>query len=117
MLGYVLVIFSLQVDRDILQGLENFDSPAPLKLMHEGARENSFAASVTQVNEGATRVVKSIMPAVWVLVFPFALNPFEDLQERLKLYLSIGQLDVFKSTLASLPPALFLPQSHNNMNA
>ena len=63
--------------------------------MHEGARENSFAASMTQVNEGATRVVKSIVPAVWILVFPFGLNPLEDLEERLKLYLSISQLDVF----------------------
>ena len=68
MLGDILVILSLQVDRNVLQGLENFDSPTALKLMHEGPSEYPFASAMAKIHECTAWVIKRIMPRFWVLI-------------------------------------------------
>ena len=77
--------------------------------MHERARKDAFPTAVPQVNEGATRVVKGIVPAVGVLIFPGGLDPLEDLEEGLEFDLTVRQLDVLEPALGPLPPTLFLP--------
>ena len=77
--------------------------------MHESARKDAFSTAVSQVNDGATRVVKGIVPAVGVLVFPGGLDPLQDLEEGLEFDLAVRQLDVLEPALGPLPPTLFLP--------
>jgi len=76
--------------------------------VHHRAREDAFASAVTQINKSATWDIKGIVPAVRVSVFPFSLDPFEDLEERFKLDLSISQIDLFEAFLVPLAPTLRL---------
>ena len=76
--------------------------------MHERARKDAFPTAVPQVNEGATRVVKGIVPAVGVLIFPGGLDPLEDLEEGLEFDLTVRQADVFVALLVALPTTLRL---------
>ena len=73
--------------------------------MHEGAGEDAFTSAVAKVAEDATGVVESVVPAVRVLVLPRLLDPLEDLEERLELDLSIGQVDVFEAAFVTFSPA------------
>ena len=63
---------------------------------------------MAQVDERATRVIKRVVPAVWVLVLVRLLNPLEDLEERLELNLTVGQEDVFESLFVSFSPTFLL---------
>ena len=71
---------------------------------------------MTKVNKSTTWDIEGVVPAVRVFVLPCFLDPFEDLEERLKFYLSIGQLNVFESALISLAPALSLLSLTINVN-
>ena len=81
--------------------------------MHHRARENTLAGAVAKIYKSATRDVKGIVPAVRVSVLPFFLDPFEDLEERFKLDLTIGQIDLLEAFLVPLAPTLRLYVSQN----
>ena len=81
--------------------------------MHHCARENALASAVAKIYEIATWDVKGVVPTVRVFVFPFFLDPFEDLEEGFKLDLSIGQIDLFEAFLVPLAPTLRLYVSQN----
>ncbi len=87
---YVLIIHGFQVERDILERLKYFNTPASLELVHERACEYTFTCAMTQVDKRATWIVVSIMPAIRVFIFPSLLNPLENLEETLELYLAVG---------------------------
>ena len=76
--------------------------------MHHCARKDSLAGAVTQINKGATWDIKGVVPAVRVPVFPFFLDPFEDLEEGFKLYLSVSQVNFLEAFLVPLAPTLSL---------
>ena len=81
--------------------------------MHHRAREDALPSAVTQIYKHATWFIKGVVPAVRVSVFPFFLDPFEDLEEGFKLDLSIGQIDLFEAFLVPLAPTLRLYVSQN----
>ena len=81
--------------------------------MHHRAREDSLSGTMTQIDKSATWDIKGVVPAVRVSVFPFFLDPFEDLEERFKLDLSISQIDLLKAFLVPLAPTLRLYVSQN----
>ena len=89
----IRIVYALQVYRDVEETFEEFHAPASLKLVHHRARKDSLAGAVAQINESATWDIKGVVPAVRVSVFPFFLDPFEDLEEGFKLYLSVSQVD------------------------
>ena len=60
---------------------------------------------MAKVAEGATGDIECVVPAVWVFVLPLLLDPLEDLEERLELDLSIGQVDVFEAAFVTFSPA------------
>ena len=70
--------------------------------MHECTGKDTLSSTVTKVDEGAARDIVGIMPAVRILIFVSLLDPLEDLEERLEFNLSIGQVNLFQATLASL---------------
>ena len=84
--------------------------------MHHRAREDSLPGAVTQIYKHATWFIKGVVPAVRVSVFPFSLDPFEDLEERFKLDLSISQIDLFKAFFVPLAPTfrLYVSQNQNS---
>ena len=63
---------------------------------------------MAKVDERATGIVKSVMPAVWVFVLPGALDPLEYFAEAIKLDLSVCQVHALQPALSSLPSALLL---------
>ena len=49
--------------------------------MHEGTGKDTFPCAMTQIDKGATRVIKGIVPTVWIPVLVFFLDPSEDFAE------------------------------------
>ncbi len=50
------------------------------------------------------------MPAIRVFIFPSLLNPLENLEETLELYLTVGQADFLEAFLVTLAATLHLVQ-------
>ena len=96
-----------------MQGLQDFNAPASLELVHKCGRQNALACSVSKVNECASWVVEGVVPTVRVFVFVGFLDPLEDLEEGLELDLTVGEVDVLQAALVSLPPALRLDKNKN----
>jgi len=76
--------------------------------VHHRAREDSLPGAVTQIYKHASWDIKGVVPAVRVSVFPFFLDPFEDLEEGFKLDLTISQIDFLEAFLVPLAPTLRL---------
>ena len=110
------IVYALQINWDVKETFEKLHAPTSLKLVHHRAREDAFASAVTQIDKSATWDIKGIVPAVRVSVFPFSLDPFEDLEERFKLDLSISQIDLFEAFLVPLAPTfrLYVSQNQNS---
>ena len=62
----VLIISCLHLERDVLEALKVLDAPASLKLVDECAGEDALACAMAEVNESASRYIKSVMPTVWI---------------------------------------------------
>ena len=70
---------------------------------------------MAKVDERATGIVKSVMPAVRVFVLPGALDPLEYFAEAIKLDLSVSQVHTLQPALSSLPSALLLISATHEM--
>ena len=107
-LGQVRVVNSLEVDWNVLERLQDLDAPHFFKLVHKRCRKDSFASTMTQVDECAAWDVKGIVPRVGVIIFVCLLYPLEDLEERFKFNLAVGEVYVFETTFVPFTPTFRL---------
>ncbi len=63
---------------------------------------------MTQVDECAAWDVKGIVPRVGVIIFVCLLYPLEDLEERFKFNLAVGEVYVFETTFVPFTPTFRL---------
>ena len=106
--GQVGIVNGLEVERDILEAFQDLNAPHSLELVHHGSGQDPLARAMAQIDEGATRDVERVMPAVRVFVLPRFLDPLEDLKERLELNLAIRQVYILQTTLVSFTSAFKL---------
>ena len=67
---------------------------------------------MAQIHESATRLIEGIVPALGILVFPGALYPLKDGEERIKFDLPIHKaLIIPKPALQTLLPTPLVPDS------
>ena len=76
--------------------------------MHHGTGENSFASTMTQINESTSWNVVRIMPTLRILVFLSLLDPLEYLEEWFELDLAVGQVDFVEAASVPLFPTFNL---------
>ena len=62
---------------------------------------------MTKINEGTTWLIEGIVPAIWVLVFPSALDPLENLKEGVEFYLTVDKASIV--TESALYPLFSTP--------
>ena len=63
---------------------------------------------MAQVDESTAGRIERVVPAVRVLVPERLLDPLEHLEERLELYLAVGQVNLLEASFVAFPPTLGL---------